>query len=66
MIKFAHEKVEETFCRDSSTSNIHLNLTKMEKINIITKIEYLIEDGVLKLQYTFEDETFHIMEYPLF
>lgn len=37
-----------------------------EKINIIEKIEYLIEDGVLKLQYTFEDGTFHIMEYPLF
>ena len=67
MIKFAHEKVEESFCRDSSTSNINFNLFfKMEKINIIEKIEYLIEDGVLKLQYTFEDGTFHIIEYPLF
>lgn len=36
----------------------------MEDINIIEKIEYLLEDGCLKLQYTFEGGKTVVFEYP--
>lgn len=38
----------------------------MDKINVVKKIEWLIEDGYFKIQYTFEDGTFTIVEYPLY
>lgn len=36
----------------------------MDDINIITKIEYLLGQGTVTIQYTFEDGRCLVLEYP--